>query len=102
MNDTRWLNDLIVEYYQVRGLEWPDADEALEFCLTELVEAKELRLSRKKKWVRNNPEGKEEYSEDKFVEELGDIVMMALVAGYVLGRDPIGALCAKIRRKAGI
>lgn len=90
----------IVRYYFARGLVWPsDADTALQFLTTELAEAQELLLARKAEWVRNNPKDKPEFNKTKLGEELGDIIMMAMVAGLVEGVDPLACLEAKMRRK---
>ena len=91
---------LITDYYEQRGLKWPqDADEALDWALTELAEAKELLLDRKGGWTRNNPGNKRHFSQQRFAEELGDIIMMVLVAGIVEGVEPLTALTSKIKRK---
>ena len=94
------IYDLITDYYESRGLQWPaDGDEALDWALTELAEAQELLLARKGGWVRNNPKDKAGYIPQRFAEELGDVIMMALVAGMVEGVEPLAALTSKIRRK---
>jgi len=38
----------------------------------------------------------------QFAEELGDVMMMAMVAGDAAGVDPLAALAAKIKRKTGL
>jgi len=90
---------LITDYYEQRGLKWPqDADEALDWALTELAEAKELLLDRKGGWTRNNPGNKTPFQPSSaFAEELGDIIMMVLVAGIVEGVEPLTALTSKIK-----
>jgi hypothetical protein len=99
LNGADGLAGMIAEYYERRGLKWPaDADEALDWCLTELAEAKELLLAREGGWVRNNPEAHPAFNDSLLEAELGDIVMMALVAGMVEGLDPLSALAEKMRR----
>ena len=93
------LYSLIERYYDTRGLTWPTTNEALDWLLTELAEAKELLLARNGEWVRNNPDQHPGFDNALLEEELGDIVMMALVAGRVEGLDPIGALVTKIEEK---
>lgn len=93
------LIDIITDYYDKRQLAYPDVWEALAWANTELGETYELLLSRNKRWVRNNPQNKEEFSKERFAEELSDIIMMIMVAGYVEGVNPIQALKDKIKRK---
>lgn len=93
------LLDTIVDYYDKRQLTYPDVWEALAWANTELGEVYELLLSRNKRWVRNNPEGKEEFTKERFSEELSDVLMMILVAGYVEGVNPIQSLKDKINKK---
>jgi hypothetical protein len=99
LNGAESTYEMIAEYYEQRGLKWPaDADEALDWLLTELAEAKELLLAREGGWVRNNPEAHPAFNDNLLEAELGDIVMMALVAGMVEGLDPLSALAEKMRR----
>ena len=94
------IYDLIREYYEQRGLVWPaDANEALDWAITELAEVKELLLARRGGWVRNNPEAHPDFNRQLLAVELGDLVMMTLVAGMVEGVDPLEALTSKINRK---
>jgi len=88
----------IHEYYTARGLVYPTAEQALMWAMTELGEAAD-ELLRKTKWIRNNPAKETDYDNDKFVEELGDTMMMLMVAGMVSGKDPLKAMEEKIRRK---
>lgn len=97
-----WIGELtkeVVAYFEVRGLVWPSVDEALQFVNTELGEACEIRLAMDSKWVYNNPENKEVYSVERFCEELGDAIMMLIVAGYQAGGDPVLYLRQKMQRK---
>jgi hypothetical protein len=96
--DDQGLYGLITSYYNNRGLKWPaDADEALDWLLTELAEAKELLLARRGDWVRNNPDAHPDFNRRLLKAEIADILMMALVAGMVEGLDPLAALHQKLR-----
>jgi hypothetical protein len=91
------ITDEIIAYFEARGLKYPDALEALAFETTEKAEAYEILLARKT-WQRNNPDSKPNWSPDRLAEELGDMIMMAVVAGVVEGVCPISALRNKMRR----
>lgn len=92
------LNSIVSDYYEARGLVWPDARAALLWALTELAEAAELELARDE-WVRNNPGDKEEWSSERFAEELGDVIFMCIVAAMVEGEDALQAMTDKLGRK---
>ena len=92
------LADLVKEYYDKRGLVWPNFDDAMKFVITELGEIYELDLARKT-YVRNHPENKRNYSKTRMAEELGDAIFMLIVTGIIEGVDPLDALRAKMRRK---
>jgi len=97
------LTRIITSYYRQRNLVWPaDADTALQWAMTELGEVTELLLSRKGEWVRNNPD-EHRYDETQFLhdlgEELGDIIMMCIVAGVVEGVCPVTGLLSKLDGK---
>ncbi|MCK5642568.1 MAG: hypothetical protein KAJ19_17300 [Gammaproteobacteria bacterium] len=91
--------DLIRNYYKVRGLKWPTIEQAMMWVETELGETYELLLSRDGDWVRNHPWNKTMFSSGALAEELGDAIMMLIVAGIVEGVDPLAALREKIERK---
>lgn len=93
------IRSFIHQYYRMRGLKFPDFNQALKFALTELAEALELELSLHGGWVRNNPSGKEHYTDKRMEEELGDVLMMVIVAGMALGLDPITGMISKMERK---
>jgi NTP pyrophosphatase (non-canonical NTP hydrolase) len=93
------LIDLIETYYNCRSLKFPDAWQSLAWANTELAEVYELLLARDGGWVRNNPQDHGDFSKEKFSEELGDTIMMLMVAGYVEGVNPIQSLKDKINRK---
>jgi hypothetical protein len=88
--------ELIERYYEVRKLTWPNFKEAMQWMQTEVAEVYELDLARGT-WVRNNPDNKEPFSKERLAEELGDAIMMLIVAGRVEGVDPMLALQRKIR-----
>jgi NTP pyrophosphatase (non-canonical NTP hydrolase) len=89
----------VLSYYESRQLKLPSIWEALGFATTELGEVYELLLSRQGGWVRNNPDSKPSYSPESLSEELGDVIMMLIVAGIVEGVDPLQSLADKIDRK---
>jgi hypothetical protein len=91
--------EIVKYYYEQRGLKWPDFNDAMKFVQTELAEVYELDLARTSGWVRNNPDSKPEYNKEDMAEELGDAIMMLLVAGIVEEVDPIQALINKMNRK---
>jgi len=93
------LVQLIKEYYDKRGLKWPDFDDAMKFVLTEVGEVYELDLSRIGGWVRNNPQDKPDFDKERLSIELGDAIMMLMVAGIVEGVNPLESLVNKINRK---
>jgi NTP pyrophosphatase (non-canonical NTP hydrolase) len=89
----------IEEYYEKRNLHYPTFDEAMKWAITEVGEVYEVDLVRNPNWVRNNPEDKPEFSAEALAEELGDVIMMIMVAGMVEGVNPLGALLKKMERK---
>jgi len=91
--------NLIIQYYKKRGLKWPDFDNAMKFVLTEIGEAYEIDLSRVGGWIRNNPDAKPEFDKNALGSELGDAIMMLMVAGIVEGVNPLAALVNKINKK---
>lgn len=93
------LVDIINKYYSDKGLTFPNFENAMKFVITELGEVYELDLARIGGWVRNNPQNKPAFSKEKLAEELGDVIMMLMVAGIAEGVDPELALVNKIARK---
>ena len=89
----------IYHYFKVRGLRWPTAEQALQWAHTESGEVAEQLLAQQPGWIRNNPENKDEYSEEKFLEEISDQVLMLLVAGMVMGYDILEVMHDKMNRK---
>lgn len=100
MNIAMEFSNMIMEYFAKRGLKYPDFDDAMKFAITEIAEVFEIELSQRE-YVRNNPESKPKYDEDKLEEELGDVLMMIQIAGMVKGLNPLGGLLRKIERKLG-
>lgn len=94
------VTDLISRYFELRQYQMPDVWEALAWADTEKGEALEVLLAKKGGWVRNNPDGKPGWDPDLFAEELGDMIMMLVVAGQAEGVDPLEALVRKMKRKA--
>jgi len=93
------LTNLIQDYYDHKNLKFPDFHQALSFVHTELGEVYELDLARVSGWVRNNPETKPKFSKESLGEELGDAIMMLVVAGMAEGVDPLKSLEEKIKAK---
>lgn len=92
------MMNLIHEWYTACEKKWPTVEEALLWADTELGEAKELLLMEKGAWVRNNPDDKEQYSDGRFAEELGDVIVMLLVAARVKGvSSPLLSARQKLR-----
>ena len=90
---------MIEHYYDKRGLKKPDFDDAMKFVHTELAEVYELVLAGKG-YIRNHPENKPtEMDKIKLGRELGDAIMMLIVAGLVEGVDPIESLMSKLQEK---
>jgi hypothetical protein len=91
--------NLIAYYYKQRELKWPDFSSAMKFVQTELGEVYELDLAREGGWIRNNPDTKPTFDKVELGKELGDVIMMLIVAGMVEGIDPMAALENKLQSK---
>jgi len=96
---TEDLQKFITVYYEKRKLNWPDFNDAMKFVATEIGEVYEVDLSRNPAWVRNNPQDKPKFSKELLASELGDVIMMVMVAGIAEGVDPLEALINKMLRK---
>jgi len=99
------LNNILKDYYETRGLVWPDFNDAMKFVHTEIGEAYEVDLVGRN-YLRNNPENKpkpqtEEFRKKMLGRELGDAIMMLQVAGMVEGCNPIRELLKKLGSKIG-
>ena len=88
----------IREYYILRGLAFPSFDNAMKFAVTEIAEALEVDLARYS-WVRNHPEDKPAFDSSLLSTELGDAIMMLLVAGITEGENPLKSLLRKMNKK---
>ncbi len=94
------LLKIIINYYEKRGLKWPSFDNAMKFAIAEIGEVYEIDLTRYSGWVRNNPNNKPtEFDKEKLGDELGDVIMMIMVAGIVEEVDPLAHLVRKINVK---
>lgn len=95
---TDQLRNYLVYYIKERPLIMPNFDDAMKFVITELAEVYEFDLSRKT-WIRNNPDDKPSFSKEKLSEELGDAIMMLMVAGIAEGVNPLKSLYEKTQLK---
>ena len=86
----------VYSHFDARKRVLPTTQDALLFIATELAEASELDLARRP-YLRNH--AKEPYTPERYAEELGDIIYMAIIAGRVEGVDAIGAMLAKMQRQ---
>lgn len=94
---------VIKDFYERRGLRWPTAWQAMAFIATEIGGAYEQLLVEEVEglgWVRNNPLNKpDRFDPQKFGEELGDAVLMLMVAGMRYGVNPLQLMLEKMERK---
>ena len=99
---TNELKDFIITYFNKRGLIRPNFDNAMKFAITEIGEVYEIDLASYDGWIRNNPNNKpSKFTKEDIAEELGDVIMMIMVAGIAEGVDPLSALIKKMCRKLG-
>lgn len=84
--------------HERKGFVIPDARDAILWSQTEVAEAIELLMARKQ-WLRNHPVDKEQWSPERFAEELGDAILMLIIAGIVEDVDPTWAMMSKIADK---
>lgn len=89
----------IIDYYKKRNLKVPNTWQALGWAHTEIGEVYEILQAMDGGWVRNNPDGKPGWDPTEFSVELGDVIMMLIVAGMTVGQDPLRDLRKKIERK---
>lgn len=90
------LSKQVLKHFETKGRVWPSVEDALLFMMTEVAEAIELILIRKK-YVRNHPEHKEFFTPARFAEELSDVIYMAVIAGEVEGVDPLNELRERMK-----
>ena len=101
---THSVTKLVYAYVEQRikdeTLIWPNTTEdAILFAQTEIAEAVEILFARKE-YIRNHPDDKPDWSAGAFGEELGDAIFMLMVAGYMMGCDPIDSMISKWRNDA--
>jgi NTP pyrophosphatase (non-canonical NTP hydrolase) len=81
----------VKEYFEYRGLKFPNAQEAFLFLTSELGELADELVSVVGGWVRNNPEGKGK----GLLGEIGDVLMMLTMVCFALGLDPVACMFEK-------
>jgi hypothetical protein len=86
----------VVNHFNAKGRMWPNVKDALGFALTELAEAWELDLARTP-YIRNHPGDKEPFTKERFAEELGDVIYMCIIAGWVENVDVVDAMYEKMK-----
>jgi NTP pyrophosphatase (non-canonical NTP hydrolase) len=100
---TTKLCDEIEYYYQQRGLIRPSLWHAFAFLVEEIGEVSEELMIYTGGYKRNNLLKEVRQSDEEHIraigEELGDVIMMAVMTGRTLGIDPILCLKAKMERK---
>lgn len=98
MSDNCTIRKEIEEHWKREGKVWPDTIEAIGWAITEMGEVMECWLAGRRDWVRNNPEDHPvELDKREMAGELGDAIMMLLIAGYTLGYDPLELIREKLR-----
>ena len=85
-------------HFDGRQRVWPTTEDGLLWMITEIAETFEL-VSARKSYVRNNPDGKEQFTKERFAEELGDVIYMAIITGLVEGTNPVEAMFKKMREQ---
>ena len=85
-------------HFDGRKRVWPTTEDGLLWMVTEIAETFEL-VSARKSYIRNNPENKEQFTKERFAEELGDVIYMAIVTGLVEGVNPIEAMFNKMKNQ---
>lgn len=99
LDDSNMVNQLTLKvllHFNNSGKIWPSLEDAILFLQTEIGEAIELLLS-KKPYKRNHPDNKELFTKERFAEELGDVIYMAIIAGNIAEVDVIQVLLKKIK-----
>jgi NTP pyrophosphatase (non-canonical NTP hydrolase) len=79
------------EYFEYRGLKFPNAQEAFLFLTSELGELADELVSIAGGWVRNNPGSKGK----GLMGEIGDVLMMLTMFCFAAGLDPIACMFEK-------
>lgn len=88
------IRDLIIRYYQYRGLTMPNESQAFQFLVSEIGELADALVSSNGTWVRNNPD-----RERNIGEESADVLMMLYVTLMERGIDPYEELLKKFKKK---
>lgn len=88
------IRDVILRYYQFRGLAMPDENRAFQFLVSEIGELADALVSDAGNWTRNNPD-----RERSVADEAGDVLMMLYVTLMERGIDPYEAMLDKFNRK---
>lgn len=93
------LVEQIRYYFEKRGLNFPNFQNAMKWVQTELGEVYEQDLARSGNWVRNNPSDHDSFSKNRLAEELADTLFMILVAGMSEDIDLVDVMLSKMARK---
>lgn len=88
------IRDVILRYYEFRGLSMPAEAQAFQFLVSEIGELADALVSSNGNWVRNNPD-----RERSIADEAGDVLMMLYVTLMERGIDPYEAMLEKFKRK---
>jgi NTP pyrophosphatase (non-canonical NTP hydrolase) len=93
----------IIAFWNLTGRKYPDVDQGLRFLAEELGEAcRAWNNISEPGWVRNHPEDNRQTMND-FLDELGDIALMAIVTSFAVSIPDDNALAymlEKIDRKS--
>lgn len=97
------LTEEIEFYYNERGLVRPSAWHAFIFLMEEVGEVANEFMQWIGGYKRNNPSKEVRRSDEEHAiaigEELGDVIMMAVMTGRAMGVDPIACMRDKMQRK---
>jgi NTP pyrophosphatase (non-canonical NTP hydrolase) len=100
---TTKLTDEVEFYYNQRKLIPPNMHDCFLFLASEVGEVADEIMQWKGGFTRNNPLKEQRKSDDEHIEaigeELGDVIMMAVMTGRSIGIDPILCLKNKMERK---
>lgn len=95
------ISSMVRNYYDSVPIDLPEsADIALMWVQTELGEVYEILLTRKGPWERNHPDDHPtKFDLQQLGYELGDVLMMIIVAGLAEGIDIERCLEDKIKQR---
>jgi hypothetical protein len=103
VDDENDLAYMVQFYFEQRGVKLPTFEQAMMFLHVELGDVYEIYLAQSDGWRRNHSiDGETEFSKRRLAEELGDAIMMLVVAGLVCETDPIQALLENLARKSRV